>query len=85
VFSLSYPVYGQWVGEYWLVSIWKHLSQLDFILEVEDSWRPALPRQFDEAIMDLAVCLNFNIQQLREINSCRMYLQVITISDITDA
>jgi hypothetical protein len=85
VFSLSFPVYGRWVGEYWLVSIWKHLSQIDFFLEVEDSWRPALPRQFDEAIMDLAVCLNFNFHQLWEINSCRMYLQVITISDITNA
>jgi hypothetical protein len=57
VFSLSFPVYGRWVGEYWLVSIWKHLSQIDFFLEVEDSWRPALPRQFDEAVMDLAVRL----------------------------
>ncbi len=76
---------GNGVGDYWLVSIWKSLTQIEFTLEVEDAWRPLLPRQYDEAIMDLEVRLNFDSHQLREINSCRMYLQVITLSDITDA
>jgi len=85
VFSLSYPVYGQWVGDFWLVSIWRHLSQINFLLEIEEAWCPVLPRQFDDAIMDVAICFPFTSKQLQEINSCRLFLQVLTISDIADA
>jgi hypothetical protein len=36
-------------------------------------------------IMDHALTLNFTPPQLRQINSCRIYLQVLTISDISTA
>jgi hypothetical protein len=85
VFTLPFSLYGHLVGDYWLVSIWKHLSQIGFTLEVEDAWCPTLPRQNDASIMELAFLHNFSPQQLREINSCRLYLQVITVSDIVNA
>jgi hypothetical protein len=85
VLSLPFKVYGQWVGEYWLVSIWRHMSQIGFTLLVENAWRPSLSCQHDIAIMDAAVQYNFTAQQLKQINFCRMYLQVIMLSDIVDA
>jgi hypothetical protein len=85
VFTLPFSLYGRLVGDYWLVSIWKHLSEIGFTLEVEDAWCPKLPHQHDIAIMELAVLHNFSPQQLREINSCRLYLQAITVSDIVNA
>jgi len=85
VLSLPFKVYGQWVGEYWLVSIWRHMSQIGFTLEVENAWRPSLSCQHDIAIMDAAMQYNFTAQQLKQINFCRMYLQVIMLSDIVDA
>ncbi len=85
VFTLPYKVYGQWVGDYWMVSLWKHLSQVNMTLEIENAWCPKLARQYDASIMDLAVQFNLNHVQLREINACRVYLQVITLSDISDA
>jgi hypothetical protein len=85
IFTLPFSKYGRWVGMYWLSSIWKHLTQLKMTLDVEDAWHPALPRQFDDTIMDVAISFNMAVAQLQEINYCRVYLQVITISDITDA
>jgi hypothetical protein len=70
VFTLPFWLYGRLVGDYWLVSIWKHLSQIGFTLEVKDAWCPTLPHQHDIAIMELAVLHNFSPQQLRKINSC---------------
>jgi hypothetical protein len=55
VFSLPYSVYGKWVGDYWLVSIWRHLTHIGFSLEIKDAWCPALPRQMDESLMEVAV------------------------------
>jgi hypothetical protein len=36
-------------------------------------------------IMDFALQLNLNTSQLRQINACRLYLQVLTFSDISTA
>jgi hypothetical protein len=58
-FSLPYSVYGKWVGDYWLVSIWRHLTHIGFSLEIEDAWCPALPRQMDESLMEVAVTHRF--------------------------
>jgi len=55
VLSLPYKVYGKLVGDYWLTSIWRHMSQVGFTVEIEDAWMPALSRQNDMAIMDVAV------------------------------
>jgi hypothetical protein len=56
-----------------------------FTLEGENAWCPSISRQHDASLMEVALSYQFNHHQLREINSCRVYLQVITISDITDA
>ncbi len=85
VLSLPYKVYGKLVGDYWLTSIWRHMSQVGFTVEIEDAWMPALSRQNDMAIMDVAIQYNFTTQQLKEINYCRVYLQVILLSDIVNA
>jgi hypothetical protein len=36
-------------------------------------------------LMDIALQFNFTIEQLRQINLCRLYLQVLSIADITAA
>jgi hypothetical protein len=37
VFYHPYSVYGQWIGDYWLASLWKHLTQVGLTLEIEDA------------------------------------------------
>ena len=39
----------------------------------------------DASLMELSLQFWFDVCQLQEINSCRVYLQVITVSDVTDA
>jgi len=70
ILSLPFQVYGKLVGDYWLVSIWKHMSQIGYSLDIESAWTPPLSRQSDAALMDLAVKYNFTTNQLKEINHC---------------
>lgn len=44
---------------------------------------PPKLRTNDQAIMDIAVTQDFTIPQLRLLNNCRLYLQVITLAEIT--
>jgi len=86
ILSLPFQVYGKLVGDYWLVSIWKHMSQIGYSLDIESAWTPPLSHQLEAALMDLAVKYNFTTNQLKEINHCRVYLQVLTVStDVSDA
>ena len=43
-----------------------------------------LPRENDHCIMDIMTSQNYSNRQLKQINACQLYLQVITLSDITD-
>jgi hypothetical protein len=51
-------------------------------MDIENQWLPSLSRENDSMIMDLVITLNLSPTQLREINLCRIYLQVLTLSDI---
>jgi len=84
-FSLPYPTYSKWTDTTWVTDIWKYTHQAKLVVEVESHWKPHLSRQNDSAIMDFAVSLNLNHFQLICINTCRMHLQVTTLSDIVTA
>lgn len=52
VFYLQYPPYAKWIDRTWLTSIWKHLSQLNIQLDIENAWHPTTVRQHDLILMD---------------------------------
>ncbi len=85
VFSNSYPPYAKWIDSSWLTSIWKFTSQIRLGIDIEHQWIPAPARAKDSMIMDLALTFHLTDQQLKSINVCRMYLQVLALSDITAA
>jgi hypothetical protein len=78
-FALPYPHYAKWVEQNWLTSIWKHTHQMNITVDVERHWIPILAREHDQFLMDELMRYSFSPQQLRNINLCRLYLQVITI------
>lgn len=84
-FSLKYPAYNKWIDTTWITDIWKVTNQAGITIEVEDQWLPWLSRQHDVALMDFALSLNLPPYQLQCINTCRMHLQVTTLSDIVTA
>jgi hypothetical protein len=84
-FALPFPLYEKWITETWLVSIWCYLSLVKVTIDIENQWLPSLSREHDSMTMDLAITLNLSPTQLKEINSCRIYLQVLTLSNISVA
>jgi hypothetical protein len=84
-FSPPYPHYSRWIDKTWLAAIWKHTHQVNITVEVEKHWIPTLARDNDQFIMELFQTHNFSPSQLRQLNSCRLFFQVLTLSDITAA
>ncbi len=84
-FSLPYPHFSRWIDQNWLTSIWKHTHQIHIKVEVEKHWIPTLAREHDNFLMEIFQAHNFSPSQLRQLNHCRLFLQVITISDIATA
>jgi hypothetical protein len=61
------------------------MHQLQIKVEVERHWTPQRARQYDVLQMDEFMKYNFTPSQLRTLNYCRIYLQVLLLSDITTA
>jgi hypothetical protein len=85
VFSLSFKVYECLLDPTWITSIWSYVSSIKVTVEIENQWLPTPMRDGDTMLFDQALSLNFTTLQLRQINECRMYLQVIIVSDISTA
>jgi hypothetical protein len=81
--TTSFATYGKLIEPNWITSIWSYAKLTNTTIEVENQWLPTLAREGDATIIDAALTLNLTTSQIRQINACRIYLQVITISDIS--
>jgi hypothetical protein len=72
--------YANWIDSTWFTSNGKFAHQAGVKIEIEKFWtlRLSLSRVHDAAIMDIAVQHDFLDKQLLFINTCMLYLQVIT-------
>jgi hypothetical protein len=61
------------------------MHQLHIKVEVEHLWTPRRVRQNDVLLMDEIMKYNLTSSQLCSINYCRIYLQVLLLSNITTA
>jgi len=82
VFALNCAPYAKWIEDNWLTSLWQFLSQLKMTLDIQHHWCPKISWVNDIFLMDLALTLSYNPRQLCQLNSCRLYLRVLTIADI---
>ena len=70
----------------WLTSLRQFLHAVGGTLELDHRYIPPLQRERDQHIMDVVLQSNkFQPQQIRFVNYCRLYLRVITVSDISNA
>ncbi len=81
--TCPFPPFAKWIDHWWLTSIWKHMHQLKITVNIEHHWAPKKYREQDIFLMDYAMQLHLSTAQIRGINQCRLYLQVLTISDIS--
>ncbi len=62
------------------------MATINATMELDNTGVPMIQRQHDAHIMDLILDSDqFTPMQIRRLNYCRLYLQAVTISDLTDA
>ena len=69
----------------WLLSLRSYLCHIGGSLRISPTFVPPLEREYDHFIMDEVIHSTwFNPREIKLINLCRLYLQVLLISDITN-
>ena len=72
-----------WVTESWIKNIWRYSKQ--HMITIHHPHQIPLMRSQDSCIMDVISKLPFSKKEMYLINEVRLHLQVISISDISDA
>ncbi len=85
ILQQSYKRYQKWVEPVWLMSLWAFLTKTKYQIKIKQEWLPSRPRYNDHSLMDHFMKLGFSDTQLGILNRCRLYLQVIHLSDIASA
>ncbi len=81
-FNLPLP-YSTTADGGWLISIWQFITPLKLQLCIPDAEVPAIPHLHDMAIMDYFTTLQLRPAVFQTLNCCRVYSQVIFISDVS--
>ena len=74
-----------WVEKGWLTSLWEFVSQVKLTFSYPSAWQPPLLRQGDTFLTDFFLSLKLPLKEMGLLNWCRLYLQVLTLSDIVAA
>jgi hypothetical protein len=70
----------------WMASVRQYLHDVEGTIELDEDGVAALQREGDAFLMDMVISSEkFEPTQLQRINYCRMYLNVLLASDITNA
>ena len=67
----------------WVQSVREFLAHVNCTLHLKKAWKPKHQRVNDRFLMDQTDDLGFSNNDLIKINRCRVYLQVLTLADIT--
>jgi hypothetical protein len=69
----------------WLMSVWYFMSKLNIKLDIKQAWLPQPPQSTDINLMDYFLTKGMTGNELLSINRCRIYLQLLNLSDMTSA
>jgi len=84
-FNLPYTKYEGWTEKTWLTSTWKFMHITNLQVQITRIPLPTPQRENDVFLMTEFVYLGFKKRDLELINQCRIFHQVLTLADITDA
>ena len=74
-----------YIGTSYLVEMRRRLSDIEGTIWIEHACVPSLQQQRDESLMARFTTIpRITIGQLKQANTVRLYLRVITIADLTD-
>jgi len=74
-----------WIETGWLTSLWAFITHLNFKISYPNQWILMLPRAGDAYLMETFSNQRYSTSVMRTLNRCWLFLQVITISDISSA
>ena len=64
---------------------WEFLTSIDAMVDIQDSWTLKPQHDNDRFIMqDMAEHLQLKPAELKRMNTCHMYLQVVMLADLVD-
>ena len=72
-----------YIGNIWVYTLHTLLVETGLKVRIRDVWNNTLNRENDMALMDTWMT-KYNIRILKQLNMCRMYLKVTTLSDICE-
>ncbi len=75
----------QWVEQGWMMMLWQFVKLMDITFVDTSIWGPKPARRNDTFIMEEFLALKIIDKILHSLNKCRIYLQVLTMSDISTA
>jgi len=80
-----YTVFHHWACPSWFTSVWLFMSQLNITLTIKDLWLLPSPTGADINLVDYFISQGLTAKQLVSINCCRVYLQLLLLSDMVSA
>lgn len=82
LFDLPYNTLSRIATDTWLTHTWKFISQYNLQLSLQVPDIP-LQREFDSLLIPMFMAKGFQNEELQQLNRCRIFLKVTTLSDIT--
>jgi hypothetical protein len=77
----NYP----WLEQGWMTTLWMFTTYAKISFIESGTWVPTISRQHDTFIMEEFLTLKLPTNIMARLNRCRIYLKVLTVSDITTA
>ncbi len=86
LFQYSFSKIAKYCERTWLTSLWEFIDSIEATIHVETHWTLPPQRAQDVFVMEVLSnpCFSFSPKMLKRINTCRIFLQVLTLADICD-
>ena len=84
LFGLDYQVYQALLTPCWIKDVWKYARENNITIYDYTTGNMDTSRENDLFLMEIITNEGFTRSELKRINMCRLYLQVMTLSDIVD-
>jgi hypothetical protein len=75
----------KWGETGWLQSLWSFTTRYSLKFLYPNGWVPSKPRSQDQFLMEVFQQHRPSVTDMKALNRCRLYLNILTISDITTA
>ena len=83
IFDIDYSKFGHLLPQTWIKSLWEFVDTYSIQMPAYNH-KLQLKREHDQFLMEAFHNANYSPKQLVRLNRCRQYLQVETLSDITN-